>query len=54
MPKPYGPQDNGSDVLESDVRGSSVDDWDYYHTNAGEVHCGTNAKRSISITNWWE
>ena len=29
-----------------------VDDWHTYHVGMGEVHCGTNVRRSPS-TNWW-
>ena len=34
--------------------GVEVDDWDAYHRRGGEVHCGTNAKRAIPATHWWE
>jgi protein-arginine deiminase len=30
-----------------------VDVWDYYHSNAGEIHCGTNAVRRITNPEWW-
>lgn len=29
-----------------------VDDWDVYHLGLGEVHCGTNTRRTPSTT-WW-
>ncbi|MEC8424179.1 MAG: protein-arginine deiminase family protein, partial [Myxococcota bacterium] len=29
-----------------------LDDWDYYHTMLGEVHCGSNAVRT-PIDDWW-
>jgi protein-arginine deiminase len=29
-----------------------VDDWDVYHLGLGEVHCGTNTRRTPSET-WW-
>ncbi len=29
-----------------------VDDWDVYHMGLGEVHCGTNTRRTPSST-WW-
>lgn len=30
-----------------------VDDWDVYHLALGEVHCGTNMRRTPTA-NWWE
>lgn len=30
-----------------------LDDWDWYHTQLGEVHCGSNVVRT-PIANWWE
>ena len=30
-----------------------VDDWNVYHRNVGEVHCGTNVKRDPSRSDWW-
>jgi len=30
-----------------------VDNWNVYHTNLGEVHCGTNVQRA-PLANWWE
>lgn len=29
-----------------------VDDWDVYHMGLGEVHCGTNTRRT-PMTTWW-
>jgi hypothetical protein len=29
-----------------------VNDWDVYHLGLGEVHCGTNTRRTPSV-NWW-
>ena len=32
-----------------------IDDWYSYHDLLGEVHCGTNARRSpFSQARWWE
>jgi protein-arginine deiminase len=53
MADPFGPNEGG-DVLAGDVSGTLVDDWDTYHRYRGEVHCGTNAKRAIPATSWWE
>ena len=30
-----------------------VDDWEWYHTQLGEVHCGSNTVRK-PIDRWWE
>lgn len=30
-----------------------VDNWSVYHTNLGEVHCGTNVQRA-PLADWWE
>ena len=31
-----------------------VDDWVLYHMQTGEVHCGSNDKRSIPSNLWWQ
>ncbi|MEO5928957.1 MAG: protein-arginine deiminase family protein, partial [Candidatus Kapaibacterium sp.] len=32
-----------------------IDGWDYYHVSHGEVHCGTNVRRTPhAAPNWWE
>jgi protein-arginine deiminase len=31
-----------------------IEDWDLYHRLSGEVHCGSNTKRAIVATKWWE
>jgi hypothetical protein len=38
-----------------------IDDWDTYHRQAGEIHCGTNVVRtpaeaapSYSGPQWWD
>lgn len=46
-------------ALGADGKGLSVvfvDDWDDYHINGGEVHCGTNPEASapFSSVRWWE
>jgi hypothetical protein len=53
MPRQYGPRDGAGDIFESAVYGILpnavfIDDWDAYHIHTGEVHCGTNVKRSRS------
>jgi protein-arginine deiminase len=65
VPKPFGPKDpsdNYRDQFEKDVANKLeasnvyfIDDWDTYHKWFGEVHCGTNAKRTPPTNiNWWE
>jgi protein-arginine deiminase len=62
-PKPHGPVIAGEDIFEAEMRallapyGINVhfaEDWDAYHTNNGEVHCGTNSTREIPSAKWWE
>lgn len=31
-----------------------IDDWYSYHLQRGEVHCGTNVRRTPEHTDWWE
>jgi len=68
MAKPFGPRDsNGKDVFEEHVKTKLhddvgvplanihfLDDWDSYHRELGEVHCGTNARRTPHANvRWW-
>ncbi|MBL8953391.1 MAG: protein-arginine deiminase [Myxococcaceae bacterium] len=62
-PDPFGPVINGVDIFKKDLedklatvnqRVHWVDDWDLYHANMGEIHCGTNAARVIPAAKWWE
>lgn len=63
-PKPHGPVINGSDIFETQltqalepfgVKTRFIEDWYLYHALDGEVHCGSNTKRSVPAnTNWWE
>ena len=61
IPTPFGPKNPTTDIFEDDVEAKLsgytvkfVDDWDTYHTKHGEIHCGTNVKRTPPSTNWWE
>jgi protein-arginine deiminase len=62
LAKPFGPRDGFGDVFEQDVQtnlgGFSLrllGDWNRYQVKLGEVHCGTNAKRTPpSNVEWWE
>ena len=67
-PRQYGPRDGdgagGNDIFETAITNSVpgagsvkfVDSWSPYHTNDGEVHCGSNVKRSLPANNspWWQ
>ncbi len=57
FPKPYAPLiGTALDIFENDVSqklpSSFFPTWDSYHPGAGEVHCGTNVRRSIP-DRWW-
>lgn len=60
VPKPFGPRDaNDNDVFEtalSEAFGGPVhfvDDWEAFHVNSGEVHCGSAAERTPK-PDWWK
>jgi protein-arginine deiminase len=60
IPKPFGPVENGTDAFEIELTTRIpggvevfVDDWDMYHAWGGEIHCGTNVRRSIPMFWWW-
>ncbi|MCW5810906.1 MAG: hypothetical protein KIT84_07830 [Labilithrix sp.] len=61
-PDPHGPVIDGKDIykvaLEQelatvDIKTHWVEDWDGYHINIGEVHCGSNVLRSFPTKTWW-
>lgn len=62
-PDPHGPLVNGKDafrkVMEDllaprQITVNWVEDWDLYHREAGEVHCGSNVRRTIPTkTGFW-
>jgi protein-arginine deiminase len=60
VPRQFCPVDASGDIFERAIRaalGSGVefvDCWDLYHACMGEVHCGSNVKRSPLGMNWWE
>jgi protein-arginine deiminase len=41
-----------AEVLPSELELHFVDNWDVYHLGLGEVHCGTNVRRT-PIDEWW-
>jgi protein-arginine deiminase len=62
-PDPHGPDIAGKDIFKTIMEervapfGVTVhwaEDWDLYHRNMGEVHCGTNATRKVPDAKWWE
>jgi protein-arginine deiminase len=62
-PDPHGPDIAGVDpfkaIMEQRLAPFGVtvhwaEDWDLYHRNLGEVHCGTNSTRQIPDSKWWE
>ncbi len=62
VPETFGPLIDGVDPFRAGVISSLsalgldvhfADDWDTYHIEMGEVHCGTNVSRDLAV-NWWE
>ena len=41
------------ELLPASITPHWVDDWEWYHTQLGEVHCGSNTIRK-PVENWWE
>ena len=63
VPNPHGPVVAGKDIFQQTMidrlapLGITVhfaEDWDEYHAALGEVHCGSNTRRQIPDTKWWE
>ncbi|GGM85767.1 hypothetical protein GCM10011609_22460 [Lentzea pudingi] len=61
-PDPHGPRVDGIDLFKqkteqalknTPVKLKWVEDWDFLHKGAGEVHCGTNAFREPTRADWW-
>ncbi|XP_076870347.1 protein-arginine deiminase type-2-like isoform X2 [Brachyhypopomus gauderio] len=62
IPKPFGPQVNGTCALETEMRSlmeplglkcTFIDDFASYHKLMGEVHCGSNVRRKHFELRWW-
>ncbi len=62
-PNPHGPMINGKDIFAQavvdqlatiGVTAHFAEDWDEYHAQLGEVHCGTNTRRKVPAVKWWE
>jgi protein-arginine deiminase len=63
VPDPHGPVIDGQDIFKQamiaalapfDITVHFAEDWDTYHRQHGEVHCGTNSTRQIPSAKWWE
>ncbi|RJQ74699.1 hypothetical protein D5S17_22275 [Pseudonocardiaceae bacterium YIM PH 21723] len=61
-PDPHGPKVGGTDVFKQSTLDalkntgltvSWVEDWSYLHLLDGEVHCGSNALRDPTRTDWY-
>jgi protein-arginine deiminase len=55
IPEPFVSQtDSNFNNKFKTLSGTYLDDWYFYHTGDGEIHCGTNAKRDPgSFKTWW-
>jgi protein-arginine deiminase len=62
-PLPHGPVVDGEDLFAAafektlaaiGIKVDWVEDWDGFHRNFGQVHCGSNATRNIPDARWWE
>jgi protein-arginine deiminase len=62
-PAPHGPLIGGKDPFETQLEDAMkqhgitvhwIEDWWLYHSNNGEVHCGSNTRRALPATKWWE
>ena len=62
-PDPHGPVIGGQDIFKQAMTAALAphnitvhyaEDWDTYHRQLGEVHCGTNSTRQIPQAKWWE
>ena len=41
-------------LLPANLEPHWLDDWDWYHMQLGEVHCGSNTVRTPAAPGWWE
>lgn len=62
-PDPHGPTIDGKDIFRQDltdtlakvgITAHFAEDWDEYHAQLGEVHCGSNTRRAVPDVKWWE
>ena len=63
LPDPKGPTIDGIDASAAPMRATLeslrltvylIENWEFYHARAGEVHCGINAMRRVKTLSWWE
>jgi len=56
IPEPFisGTDTEFNEKFKKVLSGTYIDDWYFYHTGRGEVHCGTNVKRDpANLASWW-
>lgn len=62
-PDPHGPVIAGKDIMKAQMEEALapfgvqvvwIENWDLYHAEMGEVHCGSNALRAVPSTAWWQ
>lgn len=59
FPRQFGPKNAAGEDLFEKMTVNRVpnavftDDWDVYHAQMGEVHCGTNTVRTLPAFFWW-
>jgi len=62
-PDPHGPIVEGRDLFKVQLEEALgavglevrwVENWNLYHRQGGEVHCGTNVSRELTRAAWWE
>ncbi|MCC6810838.1 MAG: protein-arginine deiminase [Deltaproteobacteria bacterium] len=62
-PDPHGPVIGGKDIMKDHLEKALqahgvtvkwIENWDLYHVQMGEVHCGSNAVRKVPDVKWWE
>jgi protein-arginine deiminase len=61
VPKPFGPNVGKQDLFEEyfvsiipkNIRIYFINNWDSYYLLDGDIHCGTNVKRTPFKRKWW-
>lgn len=63
VPKPFGPRVGGCCALEAEMCSLMeplgltcffIDNFKSYHERLGEVHCGSNTRRTPFAMKWWD
>ena len=61
-PDPHGPRIDGEDPFQVEtesrlgeigVETHWIETWDVYHVRSGQVHCGSNTRRTVPESGWW-